>query len=75
MKNGIDARGIDYKNYLRFGIILVCLTYFLKVNIAPMLLFIVSFLEGLFTKMLEISISKEFYTLSKKFEYVYIKYL
>lgn len=57
------------KNYLRFGIILVCLTYFLKVNIAPMLLFIVSFLEGLFTKMLEISISKEFYTLSKKFEY------
>lgn len=57
------------RNYIKLSIVLVCLIYFLKVNVSPLLLVIVSFLEGLFTKMYEISVAKEFYIMSKNFEY------
>lgn len=59
----------DKKNFLKLSIILVVITYILKANTTYIALAIVSFFEGVFTKMHEISISKEFYTLSKKFEY------
>jgi MFS family permease len=56
-------------NLLKLSIVLVVVTYILKANTTYIALAIVSFLEGIFTKMHEISISKEFYALSKKFEY------
>lgn len=59
----------ENKNYLYISIILVVITYLLKVNITSYLLIIISLLEGFFTKMYEVSINTEFYTLSKKFEY------
>ena len=59
----------EKKNYLKLSIILVVITYIFKANTTYIALAIVSFFEGVFTKMHEISISKEFYTLSKKFEY------
>ena len=59
----------ESKNLLKLSIVLVVLTYILKANSTYIVLAIVSFLEGIFTKMHEISISKEFYALSKKFEY------
>ena len=40
-----------------------------KANITSYLLILVAFLEGIVTKMYELSMSKEFYSLSKKFEY------
>ena len=57
------------KNYLIFAIILTTLVYILKINTFGILLLIVSFFEGIIIKMYELSISKNFYTLSKKFEY------
>lgn len=57
------------QNFLRLSIILTVITYVLKANSTYIALIIVSFFEGIFSKMHEISISKEFYTLSKKFEY------
>ena len=57
------------KNFLKASIILTVLTYILKANTTYIMLVIASFLEGLFIRMYEISISKEFYVLSKKFEY------
>ena len=57
------------KNYLLFAIILTTLIYILKINTFGIVLLIVSFLEGIIIKMYELSISKNFYTLSKKFEY------
>lgn len=59
----------DGGNYYKGCIALVVLVYLLKVNVGVKLLFLVSFLEGVFTKMYELSIYKEFYTMSKKFEY------
>ena len=56
----------EKKNYLKLSIILVVITYIFKANTTYIALAIVSFFEGVFTKMHEISISKEFYTLSKK---------
>ena len=53
------------KNYLIFAIILTTFIYSLKINTFG----IVSFFEGIIIKMYELSISKNFYTLSKKFEY------
>ena len=41
----------------------------MKCNVSGILLVLVSFLEGIVGKMHEISMSKEFYSLSKKFEY------
>lgn len=57
------------KNYLLFAIILTTLIYILKINTFGIVLLIVSFFEGIIIKMYELSISKNFYTLSKKFEY------
>ena len=57
------------KSYLRISIILVVLVYIFKVNTVGVALFIVCFIEGIVLRMYELSISKEFYTLSKKFEY------
>ena len=57
------------KNFLHLSIFLVVLVYILKLSTISYLLMLVSFLEGIFNKMYEISIQKEFYSLSKKFEY------
>ena len=57
------------KNFLTLGLILVVLVFFIKCNVTGILLVIVSFFEGIVGKMHEISMSKEFYALSKKFEY------
>lgn len=57
------------KNFLRLSIVLVVVVYILKLNFTSYILILISFLEGIFTKMYEISIQKEFYSLSKKFEY------
>lgn len=57
------------KNYLRLSIIFMTVVYLLKLNVFGVLLAIVSFLEGIFSKMYEISVQKEFYDISKKFEY------
>ena len=57
------------KNYLIFAIILTTFIYVLKINTFGIILLIVSFFEGIIIKMYELSISKNFYTLSKKFEY------
>lgn len=59
----------DKKNFLRLSIIFTVIIYFLKANTTSALLILISFIEGITTKMYEISISKEFYVLSKKFEY------
>lgn len=57
------------KNYLKLSIILTCLVYVLKANVVSVLLVIISLLEGIAIKMYEISMNKEMYSLSKKFEY------
>ena len=57
------------KNFLKLAIILTVAIYVFKANAASYGLFIVSFFEGIFTKMYEISINKEFLVMSKKFEY------
>ena len=56
-------------NYLKIAILLTVAIYILKVNSIGFALFIVSFIEGFVSKMYELSINKEFYTLSKQFEY------
>ena len=57
------------KNYLKLSIILTCLVYVIKANVVSIALVIVSLLEGIAIKMYEISMNKEMYSLSKKFEY------
>lgn len=57
------------KNYYKSCIIFLVLIFIAKVNVDAKLLFIVSFFDGLAQKMLELSIQKEFYVQSKKFEY------
>ena len=57
------------KNFLHLSIVLVVITYILKANTTTYLLILISFLEGLFTKMYEISMCNDFYKLSKKFDY------
>ena len=56
-------------NFLTLSILITVSIYFMKANIMGYILVIISFLEGVATKMYELTISKEFYTLSKKFEY------
>ena len=56
-------------NFLSISILLTVSVFVLKANVAGYALLVVSFIEGIVTKMYELSISKEFYTLSKKFEY------
>lgn len=60
---------ITKKSFLKIAIILTVLIYVIKVNSASYILFIVSFFEGVFTKMYELSINKEFFVMSKRFEY------
>ena len=57
------------KNFLNLSIILVVIIYFIKANTVSILMILVAFLEGLFTKMHELSINKEYYVLSKKYEF------
>lgn len=57
------------KNFLKLSIILVTIIFILKCNTTSILLIAISFLEGIFTKMYEISMGKEFCLLSKKLEY------
>ena len=49
------------KNFLTLSIWLTVIIYMLKANSTYIALVIVSFFEGIFTKMYEISVSKEFY--------------
>ena len=56
-------------NFLTFSILITVSIYIIKASTIGYFLVIVSFLEGIATKMYELTISKEFYTLSKKFEY------
>ena len=57
------------KNYYKGTLVMVALIFIAKVNVGAKLIFLISFLEGVFCKMLELSVNKEFFTLSKKFEY------
>ena len=57
------------KNYLKLSIVLTALVYVIKANVVSILLVIISLLEGIAIKMYEISMNKEMYSLSKKFEY------
>ena len=56
-------------NYLKIAIVLTVLLYIFKINTAGILLLIISFAEGIILKMYELSINKEFFIFSKKFEY------
>ena len=56
-------------NYLSLSIIFMVIVYLLKVSFTTYILVLIAFLEGIATKMYELSISKEMYSLSKKFEY------
>ena len=60
---------VSRKNYLRKAIILTVIIYLFKVNSISYFLLIVSFLEGVITKMYEISINKESLVMSKNFDY------
>ena len=57
------------KNFLHLSILFVVVVYCFKLNPASYVLVIISFLEGIVTKMYEISVQKEFYLLSKHFDY------
>lgn len=57
------------KNYLKGSILLTVVVFLLKANVTNIFLVLITFLEGVFTKMYELSINKEFYVLSKKYEY------
>ena len=57
------------KNFIKLSILLVCFISIVKVNSTSFVLIFISFLEGIFNKMYELSIHKEFYVMSKKFEY------
>ena len=57
------------RNFLNLSILLVVIIYMVKANTVSYLLILVSFLEGLFTKMHELSINKNYYELSKKYDF------
>ena len=57
------------KNYLKYSIIFVILIKILQINTFGIVLMIVSFIEGLTSKMYEQSFNKEFIVLSKNYEY------
>ena len=54
---------------MKLSIIFTVIVFIFKSNCTNYLLVLIAFAEGIFTKMYELSISKEFYVLSKKFEY------
>ena len=57
------------KNYLKFSILMICITFLLKANVTNYLVIAIAFLEGIFSKMYEVSINREFLELGEKFEY------
>ena len=57
------------KNFLYLSVFFVVIVYILKLNSTSHLLILASFLEGIFNKMYELSIQKNFYLLSKNFDY------
>jgi len=57
------------KNFLNLSILFVVIVYIFKANTTSAFLILISFLEGIVTKMLEISLNSEFYNFSKKFKY------
>jgi len=59
----------EEKNFLNLSIFFVVIVYLFKLSFTSYILVLISFLEGIFVKMYELSIQKEFYSLSKKFEY------
>lgn len=59
----------EEKNFLNLSIFFVVIVYLFKLTFTSYILVLISFLEGIFVKMYELSIQKEFYSLSKKFEY------
>ena len=66
----VYGKSINWKkSYLKLSIFLVVFVYLLKANNTSYWLVLISFLEGIFTKMYEISVNSEFYRLSKNFEY------
>lgn len=57
------------KNYLSTSIFLRSIVYILKLNVTSLFLIVVSFIEGIVIKMNQISLNKEFFQLSKNYEY------
>ena len=57
------------KNYLKFSIVFLLVFKFLQVNTAGIVLFIITFISGLATKMYEQSFNKELLLLSKHYEF------
>ena len=57
------------KNYLKFSIIFLIIFKLLQVNAYGILLFVITFISGLGTKMYEQSFNKELLLLSKNYEY------
>ena len=57
------------KNLLQLSILLVVLTFIFKANTTNYFIIIISFIEGMTTKMYEISLNSCLYNLSKKYEY------
>jgi len=57
------------RDFLRFTIFLVVITFLIKANAGYLALMAVSFLEGFTTKAFEISLNRNSLLLSKKFEY------
>lgn len=56
------------KNYLNLSIFISCIIYLLKANVISWWLIPICFLESIFMKMHDISLNKEFYSSSKKYE-------
>lgn len=57
------------RNLLKLSIFLSVLAFILKLNVAGMALVLVSLMEGIVTKMYDVSMAKEVNEFSKKFEY------
>lgn len=60
---------VSKKDLMRLSTILVVIVFVIKVFSGNPILFIVSFLEGFVTKMHEMTVQRNFYLLSKKYEY------
>lgn len=57
------------RSLLRISIFLTVLSFILKINVFGFALIVVSLMEGIVTKLYDVSINKEITQLSKKFEY------
>lgn len=58
------------RNFLILSAALVTLTFIMKVNVGFQILLLVAFFEGFVLTMSEVSIGKELYTLSQKFDHL-----